>query len=65
MIMSAHEDFLSWEALKGTLQALQDAIDDDDYVKVRQLLRETVSGYAPDGDIVDWKYQQQRYDPRT
>jgi hypothetical protein len=27
---------------------------------VRQLLRETVSGYTPDGEIVDWIHQQRR-----
>ncbi|KJZ41932.1 hypothetical protein VC34_19385 [Pseudomonas fluorescens] len=30
---------------------------------VRQILRETVSGYTPDGDIVDWIYQQRRLEP--
>ncbi|WP_244538773.1 hypothetical protein, partial [Pseudomonas aeruginosa] len=27
------------------------------------LLRETVSGYAPDGEIVDWIYRQRRREP--
>jgi len=35
----------------------------DDYARVRQLLRETVSGYTPDGEIVDWIYQQRRLEP--
>ncbi|WP_422416451.1 polysaccharide biosynthesis protein [Pseudomonas sp. GZD-222] len=65
MIMSAQEDFLSWDALKGKLHEVLDAISHDDYTKVRQLLRETVSGYSPDGEIVDWKYQQQRFEPRA
>lgn len=64
MIMSAHEDHLSWEVLKRCLDRLLEAVEDDDYTRVRHLLRETVSGYAPDGEIVDWLYQERRQDPR-
>ncbi len=60
MIMSAHEDFLLWDALKGKVADLLAAVGTDDYTLVRQLLREIVSGYAPDGDIVDWIHLQQR-----
>lgn len=60
MIMSAHEDYLAWDELKERLQGLLVAISDDDYGRVRQLLRETVLGYAPEGEIVDWVHQQRR-----
>jgi FlaA1/EpsC-like NDP-sugar epimerase len=63
MIMSANEDHLDWELLKGKLTELLAAVDADDYSRVRQLLRDTVSGYAPDGEIVDWIYQQRRLEP--
>jgi len=63
MIMSAHEDHLSWEALKFKLSELLNAVEEDDYSRVRQLLRETVNGYTPDGDIVDWIYQERRLEP--
>lgn len=63
MIMSANEDHLSWEVLKGKLTELLAAVDEDDYTRVRQLLRDTVSGYSPDGEIVDWIYQQRRLEP--
>lgn len=63
MIMSANEDHLSWEVLKGKLVELLAAVDQDDYTRVRQLLRDTVSGYSPDGEIVDWIYQQRRQEP--
>ncbi|AXA54950.1 polysaccharide biosynthesis protein [Pseudomonas thivervalensis] len=63
MIMSANEDHLSWDALKIKLAELLVAIEQDDYTRVRQLLRDTVSGYAPDGEIVDWIYQQRRLEP--
>lgn len=60
MIMRANEEHLSWEAFKVVLEQLLAAVEKDDYSRVRQLLRETVSGYAPDGEIVDWIYRQRR-----
>jgi FlaA1/EpsC-like NDP-sugar epimerase len=63
MIMSASEDHLPWDVLKGRLTDLLMAVEQDDYTRVRQLLRDTVSGYTPDGDIVDWIYQQRRLEP--
>ncbi|HGM5582901.1 TPA: polysaccharide biosynthesis protein [Pseudomonas putida] len=63
MIMSASEDYLPWDVLKERLEVLLKAVENDDYARVRQLLRETVSGYAPDGEIVDLIYQQRRLEP--
>jgi len=63
MIMCANEDMLQWELLKERLRQLLAALDVDDYTLVRKLLRETVIGYAPDGEIVDWIHQQRRMDP--
>lgn len=63
MIMSANEDYIPWDHLKAKLVELNSAVVADDYTRVRQLLRETVSGYSPDGDIVDWFYQQRRLEP--
>ena len=63
MIMSAKEDHLPWEVLKRNLMELLSAVELDDYSRVRQLLRDTVSGYAPDGEIVDLIYQQRRLEP--
>ncbi|OLF52436.1 polysaccharide biosynthesis protein [Pseudomonas chlororaphis] len=63
MIMSANEDYLPWEVLKARLGELLLAVDQDDYSRVRQLLRDTVSGYTPDSEIVDWIYQQRRLEP--
>jgi FlaA1/EpsC-like NDP-sugar epimerase len=63
MIMTASEDYLSWDVLKLKLNELLSAVEVDDYSHVRQLLREMVSGYTPDGEIVDWIYQQRRLEP--
>ena len=53
-IMRASEDFLAWEAFRTALVELSRAIDAGDYLRVRQLLRDVVAGYSPEGDIVDW-----------
>ncbi|WP_150712206.1 polysaccharide biosynthesis protein [Pseudomonas fluorescens] len=63
MIMSANEDSLPWDVLKLRLSELLNAVEQDEYARVRQILRETVSGYTPDGEIVDWIYQQRRLEP--
>lgn len=63
MIMSANEDHLPWDVLKARLTQLLKAIDEDDYARVRRILCETVSGYTPEGEIVDWIYQQRRLEP--
>lgn len=63
MIMRANEEHLSWDPLKTVLAALIEAVQQDDYAKVRQLLRETVSGYTPEGEIVDWIHLQRRVEP--
>jgi len=63
MIMTASEEYLPWDQLKALLNRLVAAVDEDDYPQVRQLLREGVSGYKPEGEIVDWIYQQRRAEP--
>lgn len=60
MILRAQEEFIAWEPLKQILADLLQAIDTDDYVRVRQLLRQTVNGYVPEGEIVDWIHCQKK-----
>ncbi len=60
MIMSAHEEYYPWEILKGHIRELLASLEDDDYDMVRKNLRRIVSGYNPDGEIVDWFHLQQR-----
>lgn len=63
MIMRADEEYFTWDALRSALAKLLKAVETDDYPQVRQLLREVVSGYVPEGEIVDWIYQQRRVEP--
>lgn len=58
MIMRANEEHLPWETFKGVIADLVESVERDDYDRVRQLLRETVCGYAPEGEIVDWMHSK-------
>jgi FlaA1/EpsC-like NDP-sugar epimerase len=58
-IMKAHEQRLRWGDLERQLDALRDAMICNDVISVRRILEETVSGYQPSGDIVDWVYMAQ------
>lgn len=63
MIMRADEEYFTWDVLKELLARLLKAVEGDDYPQVRVLLREVVSGYVPEGEIVDLIYQQRRLGP--
>ena len=63
MIMRADEEHFPWDVLREVLAKLLNAIEQDDYPQVRVLLREVVSGYVPEGEIVDLIYQQRRLAP--
>ncbi|MDH4554972.1 polysaccharide biosynthesis protein [Pseudomonas sp. BN417] len=65
MIMRANEEHLPWDVFKRVLSELFSAVEKDDYVRVRQLLRETVNGYTPEEEIVDWIHQQRRIEPSS
>ena len=53
-IMKAHEDFLPWGELQKNLNTLQSALVGNDVAALRLILRELVSGYEPNAEIVDW-----------
>jgi FlaA1/EpsC-like NDP-sugar epimerase len=63
MIQRANEEYLPWNLFKVLLEELLGAVERDDYERVRQLLRESVSGYKPEGEIVDWIHTQRRIEP--
>lgn len=62
MIMRANENYITWEAYKKILAELALAVNRNDCPRIRQLLRETVDGYIPEGEIVDWLHLQQGRD---
>lgn len=55
-IMKAHEDFIPWADLEMKLNALEMALNVNDVEVIRLLLEKLVSGYIPNGEIVDWVY---------
>jgi len=57
-IHRANEVHLSWSELLPILNALRQAVREDDYELVRDTLLSTVQGYAPSDGIVDLLYQQ-------
>lgn len=56
LIMKAQEDFITWNILQEKLQALKFAIYDNDILNIVILLKELVSGFVSNGNIVDWIY---------
>lgn len=62
MIMSANEDYIAWDELREILTTLMEVVRIEDFSRIRQVLRQLVVGYTPDGEIVDWVYQRRRQD---
>ncbi len=61
-IMRAEEVFIRWAELKGQLDQLWHACQRFDCATARQILLQTVNGYAPTGDLQDlvWKRRPAR-----
>ncbi len=55
-IMKAHEQLLPWTELETYLESLHQALDKNDVPLIRILLKNLVSGYQPNEDVVDWVY---------
>lgn len=58
MIMRASEEYLAWDELCQTLRRLLKLAERCDCDEIRKVLRDTVSGYQPQSDIVDWVHLQ-------
>jgi FlaA1/EpsC-like NDP-sugar epimerase len=65
MIMRADEEHLPWENFKEAMTALLGAVAEDDYVRVRTTLCDTVNGYAPECEIVDLIHQRRQGSMRS
>ncbi len=59
MIMRASEKSIEWDQLRLALADLGNAVQYDNYLRIRELFLELVDGYAPDGKLVDWMHLQQ------
>jgi FlaA1/EpsC-like NDP-sugar epimerase len=59
-IMKAHEEFLPWSELQAKLAGLTQALDANDVLLIRTLLKGLVPGYQPDDNVVDWIWLEQQ-----
>ena len=58
--MKAHEDFLPWGELQAKLAGLTQALEVNDVLLIRSLLKDLVPGYQPEGKVVDWVWMAQQ-----
>jgi len=58
-IYKADEEFISWKDLKEYLELLRKAESSLDHKELRNIFKQTVSGYRPEKEIVDVVYLQQ------
>jgi FlaA1/EpsC-like NDP-sugar epimerase len=57
-IMKAHEEFLPWDELESKLNILNSALESNNVPVIRTLLKELVSGYHPESEVVDWVWME-------
>jgi FlaA1/EpsC-like NDP-sugar epimerase len=58
-IMKAHEDFIVWDDLQKHLESLEIALNLNDVGVIRLIMKNLVSGYVPNKEIVDWVHLEQ------
>ncbi|WP_256663802.1 nucleoside-diphosphate sugar epimerase/dehydratase [Pseudomonas sp. gcc21] len=59
-IRKANEALLPWSELLPVLNTIRQAVREDDYDTIRELLLKTVQGYKPSNGIVDLLYEHHR-----
>jgi FlaA1/EpsC-like NDP-sugar epimerase len=58
-IMKAQEEFIPWDELQEKLKALEIALNVNDVGVIRLMMKQLVTGYTPNEEIVDWVYLEQ------
>ena len=61
-IFKVNESYLVWADLEGWLKELAKALTHADLDKMMVLLRESATGYQPNGDIADCTYMESQYE---
>ena len=59
-IMKAHEEFIAWDALRGTLKTLESYALGNDVFGIREVLIKLNMGYTPDDEIVEWTHLERQ-----
>ena len=57
LIMRAEEDFIDWKILKPLIEKMNKAAENFDYIEIRKILIELVSGYSPVEQVDDLLYK--------
>ena len=65
MIMRANEAFLPAAEMDAVLRELLEAAKSNDCVQIRKLLRQTVDGYTPQCELVDWVFNHKKSNPQA
>jgi FlaA1/EpsC-like NDP-sugar epimerase len=58
LIMRAEEHELSWSTLKTALERIDTAVHQFEFEAVRNILKEVVDGYQPQGEICDHLWER-------
>lgn len=59
-IMRAQEDVIIWSELEIIVNQLNTAVENNDVVEIRQILKQCVSGFTPQSEICDWLWIEER-----
>jgi len=59
-IFKVYEEFMPWDRLKSHLNTLETAVSLKNNNLIRSIMQEIVSGYAPNNEIADLVYLQQK-----
>ena len=59
-ILKAYEQHLDWHQLLEKLNYLSVAMSSNDILSIRTILQQTVNGYEPSSDVVDWVHMAQK-----
>lgn len=57
MIMKSSEDFIGWDKFREELVKLEHLMSQCDYLAIREMFMNLVSGYEPESGIKDYLYQ--------
>ncbi|MCK5191165.1 MAG: polysaccharide biosynthesis protein, partial [Methylococcales bacterium] len=59
-IMRAEEEVVVWSELEAMILGLKTAVERDDVVEIRSILKQAVSGFVPQCEINDWLWLQDK-----
>ena len=58
-ILKAYEQHPDWSQIEQNFNALNVAMSSNDILSIRTILQQTINGYEPSSDVVDWVHMAQ------